>query len=364
MRHKTLRIAQVAPLFESVPPHTYGGTERIVSYLTEELISLGHQVTLFAAGDSVTKARLVPISHRSLRRHAETTDPLIYNTILIDKVLTQGSQFDLIHFHCDYFHFPASRYAALPNVTTLHGRLDLPELGVLFEHFDEMPLVSISQSQRRPLRHANWVGNVYHGLPDQLLKLHEEEGRYLAFLGRICPEKRVDRAIRIALRAGIPLKIAAKVDKADRGYFETEIKHLLSQPGIEYVGEITQKEKEEFLGNALAYLFPIDWPEPFGLTMIESMACGTPTVAFRGGAVPEILQPGVTGYIVNNEDEAVDAVALCKMIDRVGCRNMFLKRFTSARMTEEYLAIYNRLVQNDRPRRTSALTEAGLSLVP
>jgi glycosyltransferase involved in cell wall biosynthesis len=359
-----LKIAQVAPLYESVPPHSYGGTERVVSYLVEELVQQGHQVTLFASGDSVTRAKLVPACPRSIRLSSDCADPLTFHTILLDEVFSRSARFDILHFHTDYFHFPFSRYTALPNVTTLHGRLDLPDLQPLFQHFHDVPLISISHSQRIPLKYVNWVGNVYHGLPARLHSLRERPGDYLAFLGRISPEKGVDRAIRIAAQAGMRLRIAAKVDKVDRAYFASEIKPLLGLPGIEYIGEITEREKGDFLGNALAYLFPIDWPEPFGLTMIEAMACGTPTIAFSRGSVPEIVEPGVSGFIVKTEDEAVSAIECCKNFDRRLCRRAFLKRFTAERMAEEYLAIYQKLVDNDVSTAPPRPVETDSPLVP
>jgi glycosyltransferase involved in cell wall biosynthesis len=248
---------------------------------------------------------------------------MAHHAVMLDKVIQMADEFDIIHFHTDYTHFPFSKNMGLRNVTTLHGRLDLPDLEPLYRHFNEMPLVSISYAQREPVGQVNWVGNVYHGLPAELLKASDEQGKYLAFLGRISPEKRPDRAIRIALKAGMPLKIAAKIDRVDREYFDTQIKPLLKNPGIEYIGEITESEKSEFLGNAYAYLFPIDWPEPFGLTMIEAMACGTPTIAFCCGSVPEILEDGVSGFIVNSEQAAAEAVMRVPTLSRVACRAAF-----------------------------------------
>jgi glycosyltransferase involved in cell wall biosynthesis len=359
-----LRIAQVAPLYESVPPHSYGGTERVVSYLVEELVRQGHQVTLFASGDSVTRAKLVPVCSRSLRLSSDCVDPLAHHTILLDEVFSRSAKFDILHFHTDYFHFAFTRSAGLPNVTTLHGRLDLPDLQPLFRHFHEMPVVSISHAQRQPIEYANWAGNVYHGLPARLHSLRERTSDYLAFLGRVSPEKGLDRAIRIATRTGMKLKIAAKVDKVDRDYFAMEIKPLLSLPGIEYIGEITEKQKGEFLGSAFAYLFPINWPEPFGLTMIEAMACGTPTIALRRGSVPEVLENGVSGFIVDTEDEAVEAVEKCAGFDRRQCRAAFLKRFTVERMAEEYLAIYRKVTDNDFSPAPPRPVETDSPLVP
>jgi glycosyltransferase involved in cell wall biosynthesis len=347
-----MKIAQVAPLYESVPPKLYGGTERVVSYLTEELVRQGHDVTLFATGDSETSAELVSGCERALRLSQTCRDPLAYHTILLDQVLARADEFDIIHFHTDYSHFPATRSLNLPTVTTLHGRLDLPDLVPLYNQFDQVPLVSISQAQRQPLGRVNWVGNVYHGLP---LHLHAPrpsaaKGDYLAFVGRISPEKRPDRAISIAVKAGMKLKIAAKVDPADRQYFESEIKPLLSSPGVEFIGEIDETQKTEFLANAFAYLFPIDWPEPFGLTMIEAMACGTPTIAFRCGSVPEIIEDGVTGFVVTSEEEALMAIRHVGRISRARCRAAFERRFTACRMARDYVNIYQALIEGGSPR--------------
>lgn len=339
-----MRIAQVAPLYESVPPHLYGGTERVVSYLTEALVRQGHEVSLFASGDSITEARLVPACERSLRLSDDCVDPMAHHAVMLSKVISMADEFDIIHFHTDYSHFPFSKNAACPNVTTLHGRLDLPDLEPLYRHFNTVPLVSISHSQRAPVGDANWVGNVYHGLPEDLHTECEHPGKYLAFLGRISPEKRPDRAIRISMKSGIPLKIAAKVDRVDREYFESKIRPMLRNPGIEFIGEITEAEKTDFLGNAYAYLFPIDWPEPFGLTMIEAMACGTPTIAFCCGSVPEVLEDGVSGFIVNSEEEAVKAVKNVSRLNRHECRRAFERRFTDARMAADYLEVYKSLL--------------------
>jgi glycosyltransferase involved in cell wall biosynthesis len=341
-----MKIAQIAPLYESVPPQLYGGTERVVHYLTEELVRQGHEVTLFASGDSQTSAELVSGCETALRLMKGCHDPLAYHTVQLDKVLSRADDFDILHFHTDYNHFPATRKSQLPTVTTLHGRLDLPDLVPLYDQFDQIPLISISQAQRRFLGHVNWIGNVYHGLP---LHLHKpgpisDKRDYLAFLGRISPEKRPDRAIRIAVKAGMKLKIAAKIDAVDQQYFDTEIKPLLDSPGIEFLGEINESQKTEFLGNALAYLFPIDWPEPFGLTMIEAMACGTPTIAFRCGSVPEIVEDGLTGFVVTSEEEAVAALGRLDKLSRARCRTTFERRFTSCRMAREYVNIYESLI--------------------
>jgi glycosyltransferase involved in cell wall biosynthesis len=335
-----MKIAQVSPLYESVPPHLYGGTERVVSFLTEELVKLGHEVTLFASGDSLTSARLIPGAEQSLRLDERCMDRFAHHLVMLEKVVEHSSEFDVIHFHTDYAHFPISKAYDLPSISTLHGRLDIPDLVAVYRQFRKMPVVSISCSQRKPLPWLNWVGNVYHGVPEDLLTERVDPGSYLAFLGRISPEKRPDRAIEIALRCGMPLKIAAKVDAVDREYFKEQIKPLLRNPLIEFVGEITDAQKEEFLGNAYAFLFPIDWPEPFGLVMIEAMASGTPIIAFRNGSVPEIIEEGRTGFIVRTVDEAVAAVAKVASLSRLQCRQAFEERFTSRRMASDYIRLY------------------------
>lgn len=338
-----MRIAIVAPLIESVPPKLYGGTERVVSYLCEEFVRQRHEVTLFASGDSETRARLRPMSRCGLRLDPDCREPLVRHMIMLDAVAAAAAEFDVIHFNIDYLHFPLSRRLGLRAVTTLHGRLDLPDLVPLYRHFRDIPLVSISDSQRQPLPWANWSATIHHGLPSELYRFRPQPGSYLAFLGRISPEKRPDRAIAIARRAGIPLRIAAKVDRADQGYFDDHIRPLLAGPGVEYIGEIGEHEKDAFLGQALALLFPIDWPEPFGLVMIEAMACGTPVIAFPGGSVPEVIEDGVNGYIVANEDEAVAAVGRCKDFDRAACRLTFERRFSVARMARDYMQVYRRI---------------------
>lgn len=344
----TLKIAQVAPLYESVPPKFYGGTERVVSFLTEELVEQGHDVTLFASGDSVTRARLIPACERSLRLNADCVDQLVPHIGMLQRVLDESHHFDVIHFHIDYLHFPLSRLLRLPHVTTLHGRLNIAELKPFYKLFSDMPVVSISRKQRQSLREANWVGNVYHGLPENLFTLYENEGRYLAFLGRMSAEKGVDEAITIAIGSGIPLKIAAKIDKTDKEYFDQKLSKLLDHPLVEYVGEISEKEKNDFLGNALALLFPINWVEPFGLVMVESLACGTPVVAYRMGSVPEVIDHGVSGFIVDNQHEAIRAVKRIEMIDRKECRTIFEQRFTATRMATEYVKVYNRVLELNR----------------
>jgi glycosyltransferase involved in cell wall biosynthesis len=352
-----VKIAQVSPLYESVPPQLYGGTERVVSYLTEELVRQGHDVWLFASGDSVTEANLVPGSPKALRLDENTIDQMAHHILMIEKVLQQAEEFDLIHFHIDYLHFPLSRRSQTPNLTTLHGRLDLPDLVPLYKEFGDMPVVSISDDQRKPLPWLNWVGTVYHGLPEELHTLHPKPGEYLAFLGRVSPEKGLDRAIEIAKRVEMPLKIAAKVDKADAEYYEQEIKPLLDHPLIEFIGEIDEEGKDEFLGNAYALMFPIRWPEPFGLTMIEAMSCGTPVVAFREGSVPEVLEDGKSGYIVESVDEAVDAVKRIGEVDRRTVRERFEERFSARRMALDYVEIYRKLAYSRAGMVESGMTD-------
>ncbi|HET9374213.1 MAG TPA: glycosyltransferase family 4 protein [Chthoniobacterales bacterium] len=339
-----MKIAQLAPLTERVPPVMYGGTEQVVGYLTEALIDLGHELTLFASGDSVTRAQLVPGSKSSLRLRGKTVkDPVARHVAMLGKLLKNRKQYDLIHFHIDYLHLPILRQLAVPTLTTMHGRLDLPELQAVLQQFPSAPLVSISNAQREPLGWANWMGTVYHGLPEDELIFRSNSEDYLAFLGRICPEKGLDRAIEIARKAGIPLKVAAKVDSADRDYFQSVIKPLLRQPYLDFIGEIGQEEKSAFLGGARALLFPIDWPEPFGLVMIEALACGTPVIAFDHGSVREIIEDGRSGYIVNDLPSAIEAVQKIDRLDRAACRQSFLERFTSRRMAENYTTLYEKL---------------------
>jgi len=342
-----MRIAQVAPLYESVPPKYYGGTERVVSYLTEELVAQGHDVTLFASGDSVTRARLVAPCRRSLRLDRHCVDQLAHHILMLEQVVQHHREnpFDIVHFHVDYLHFPVSRHQRMVHVTTLHGRLDIPDLVPLYREFREMPLVSISNAQREPLAWANWQATVYHGLPHNLYRFRSAPGDYLAFLGRISPEKRVDRAIEIARRVGMPLRIAAKVDQVDRDYFEGSIEPLLRDPSIEFLGEIGDGEKDEFLGNAYALLFPIDWPEPFGLVMIEAMACGTPVIAYARGSVTEVMEQGTTGFVVQGLEDAVEAVRRVPRLSRDRCREVFEQRFTAERMAADYVRVYERLLQ-------------------
>jgi glycosyltransferase involved in cell wall biosynthesis len=341
-----MRIAQISPLIESVPPRLYGGTERIVSYLTEELVQMGHEVTLFASGDSTTGAELVSCSAQALRLDPNVRETAPYYMLMLDRVFRQADEFDILHFHIDHFHFPLFRSMAGRTITTLHGRQDMSDLKPLYAGFPEMPLVSISDSQRKPVSQANFVATVYHGLPTQMHKpTFNPNGSYLAFLGRISPEKRPDRAIRIARAAGIPLKIAAKVDKADEAYFREKIAPLLQGDGVEFIGEINERQKAPFLGNALGLLFPIDWPEPFGLVMIEAMACGTPVLAFRNGSVPEIVEDGVTGMIVDTVDEAVRVLPQLLTIDRKGVRRRFEERFSAQRMAKSYLSVYRSMIR-------------------
>jgi glycosyltransferase involved in cell wall biosynthesis len=341
-----MRIAQIAPLFESVPPKTYGGTERVVSYLTEELIYQGHEVTLFASGDSETKAKLYPCVTEALRLGNGMHDEVALHILQLESVMGIADEFDILHFHTNYLNFPFSSRIRKPSVTTLHGRLDIAEWPLLVQRFPTRPLVSISHAQREPIPNAYWVGNVHHGLPDHLYEFYPDEGKYLAFLGRISPEKRIDRAIEIAKICKIPLKIAAKIDRSDLEYFNREIAHLLDHPLIEYIGEIGEEEKGPFLGNALALLFPIDWPEPFGMVMIEALACGTPVVAFQGGSVPEVIRGKEYGRIVSSIDEAVQAVYQIHSIDRIACRDAFETLFSARRMANEYVHVYEDLIRH------------------
>ena len=339
-----MRIAQVAPLMESVPPRLYGGTERIVSYLVEELVRLGHHVTLFASGDSVTTAELVPCSVTALRLDPSVRDVIPHYMLMLDQVRERMDEFDFIHFHIDHFHFPLMRPIADRTLTTLHGRQDLPDLRGFYFGFRDMPLVSISQAQRAPLPHANFVATVHHGIPADLHRpVTAPRGNYLAFLGRISPEKRPDRAIRIARRSGLPLKIAAKVDKVDQEYFDSEIAPLLREPGVEFVGEINEWEKQEFLGGAIGLLFPVDWPEPFGLVMVEAMACGTPVVTTNWGAAPELVADGITGFRRDGEDDLVEALGHVDQLETAACRAQVEAHFSGAAMVRSYEAVYDRI---------------------
>ncbi len=344
-----MRIAQIAPLYEAVPPKLYGGTERVVSFLTDELVALGHDVTLFASGDSVTEAALEPACARALRLDPGVRDSVAPHMLMLETVRRRAADFDVLHFHLDYWPFSLFSRQPTPFITTLHGRLDLPELQPVFAAFDRTPVVSISDAQRRPLPQAHFVGTVLHGLPEHLLTPQSVEPGYLAFLGRICPEKCPDRAIRIARKAGIPLKIAAKVDRVDQAYFEEVIRPLADGPGVELVGEIGDRDKAAFLSGAVGLLLPIDWPEPFGLVMIEAMACGTPVIAFNRGSVPEIVEDGVTGFIVEDETGAVAGINRLGQISRAGVRARFEDRFTAQRMAADYLKLYRSIGAEKRP---------------
>ena len=339
-----MKIAQIAPLAESVPPRLYGGTERVVSYLTEELVRLGHDVTLFASGDSQTGARLVACAPRALRLDPQVRDPLPSHLLMMERVRSLAHEFDVLHFHTDHVHLPLFRPLARKCVSTLHGRLDLPDLLPLLREYADMPLVSISNAQRHPLPRANWVATVYHGLPEAVCPFNPApRGNYLAFLGRISPEKGVERAIEIARRARYPLRIAAKVDRTEEDYWRSRVAPLLSDPLIRFVGEVNEAQKPAFLGNARALLFPIDWPEPFGLAMIEAMSCGTPVIAWPHGSVPEIVEHGVTGFVVDSLEAAVAAVRDAERLDREEVRLRCEERFSAARMARDYLAVYRSL---------------------
>jgi glycosyltransferase involved in cell wall biosynthesis len=342
-----MRIAQIAPLHEAVPPKLYGGTERVVSFLTEELVALDHDVTLFASGDSETSARLHPVWPRALRLDPAIRDPIAPHMLMMETVRRHAEDFDMLHFHMDYWPFSLFARQRTPFVTTLHGRLDLPELQPVFETFSEAPVVSISNAQRRPLPQARFVATVLHGLPETLLTPRPHTPSYLAFLGRIAPEKSPDRAIRIARAAGIPLKIAAKVDRVDDEYFRSVVKPMLGE-GVEMIGEISDREKSDFLSGAIALLMPVDWPEPFGLVMIEAMACGTPVIAFNRGSIPEVVEDGLTGFIVEDETGAVAACSRVERLSRQKVRARFEQRFTARRMAEDYLRVYRALGAAER----------------
>jgi glycosyltransferase involved in cell wall biosynthesis len=359
-----MKIAQVAPLYEACPPSFYGGTERVVAYLTEELVRCGHDVTLFASGDSETSARLEPICAQALRLDPSVLDPLIYHLVMLNRVAARAEQFDVIHFHTDYIHFPVMALKPVPTVTTVHGRLDLPDLPAVYAEFSGTPLVSISDSQRLPLSWANWSATVHHGLPLDLYEPGKGAGGYLAFIGRISPEKRLDSAIEIARRFGVPLKIAAKVDKVDRVYFEQVIRPLLKPPHVEFLGELSDTEKGQFLGDAAAMLFPVDWPEPFGLAMIEAMANGTPVVAMRRGAVPEIVDEGITGFVFDDIDGGLDVLPRALALDRARVRRQFEQRFSVERMARGYLAVYEAVRNEIGSRRRRARRVETEDVVP
>ena len=340
-----MKIAQIAPLAESVPPSLYGGTERVVSYLTEELVRLGHEVTLFASGDSSTAARLVACAPRALRLDPRVRDPLPHHLLQLERVRARAAEFDVLHFHVEHLHLPLFRPLAAKTLTTLHGRLDLPDLPPLYREFDELPLVSISNAQRQALPGARWAATVYHGLAEGVCPFNPvPRGGYLAFLGRISPEKGVERAVAIARRAGMRLRIAAKVDRgADERYWRERVAALIDGSQVEFMGEVGEAQKPVFLGNAAALLFPIDWPEPFGLAMIEAMSCGTPVIGWANGSVPEVIDHGVTGLIVNSVEEAANAVPQALRMDRAAVRRRFDERFSAARMARDYLAVYRTL---------------------
>ncbi len=342
-----MKIAQVAPLYESCPPKLYGGTERVVSYLTEELVRAGHAVTLFASGDSETSAELRAVCPQSLRLVAGYGDSLSYHLVMLNRVMEAALEFDVIHFHTDFLHFPLFNGTPEKTLTTLHGRLDLAELPIIYREFPAMPVVSISDAQREPLPWLGWRGTIHHGLPLDAFDQGDGGGGYLAFLGRICPEKRPDRAIEIAKRTGVPLVIAAKVDEVDKDYFDHVIRPMLDHPLVEFIGEIDEARKARFLGQARALLFPIDWPEPFGLVMIEAMACGTPVVAYRHGSVPEVVDEAITGFVVDNETAAAAAVEMTAGLDRAAVRARFEERFSVERMADDYVALYEELASGD-----------------
>ena len=340
-----MRIAQISPLIESTPPKFYGGTERMVSWLTEELVRQGHDVTLFASGDSVTDAKLEAFSPKALRLDPRVKETNPYYFVMLDAIKRRAGEFDILHFHIDYFHYPLFRDIANKTLTTLHGRQDMHDLQPLHRVFPDMPLATISDSQASFIKGRNTAGTVLHGLPEDLFAPnYEPNGGYLAFLGRMAPDKRPDRAIEIARKLGVPLKMAAKVDDVDREYFEQKIKPMLEGEGVEFIGEINEQQKQAFLGNALALLFPIDWPEPFGLVMIEAMACGTPVLAFSEGSVPEVIDDGVSGIVVNSVPEAVQAFPELMSLDRKTVRRVFEERFTVKRMTEDYVGLYRGLI--------------------
>ena len=353
-----MHIAQVAPLTEAIPPRLYGGTERVVSWLTEELIALGHEVTLYASGDSATSARLEAVWPRALRLDGSVRDPNALHMLMLERVYQSAADFDFIHCHLDYYPFSLFSRQPTPFVTTLHGRLDLPEHQPIFDEFSSIPVVSISNAQRRPLPQAHWVRTVHHGLPAELLVPKPIKPWYFAFLGRIAPEKRVDRAIRIAEHCGVPLKIAAKVDKVDQDYFSEQIKPMLASGTCEYIGEISDREKSEFLSGAIVLLVPIDWPEPFGLVMIEAMACGTPVIAFNRGSAPEVVDDGLTGFIVEDVNGAIGAVDRLGHLSREKVRRRFEERFTARRMAQDYLSVYRGLMTATAPHLRLVKDEA------
>jgi glycosyltransferase involved in cell wall biosynthesis len=344
-----MRIAQIAPLAESVPPKLYGGTERVIAWLIEELVDLGHQVTLFASGDSNTRATLVPVWPRALRLGRPRSDPIAAQAALLEAMARHAAEFDVIHAHVDWLHLPLLSRLGVPFLTTPHGRLDLPGLPDIVRHFPQAPFVSISNNQRRPVPSANWLGTVYHGLPVQSLQPSFEPGTYLAFLGRLTVDKGPEAAIRIARTAGMPLHIAAKLPRNERGYFKETLEPKIDGQQVQLTGEVNDQTKERFLAGAAALLFPIDWPEPFGLVMIEAMACGTPVIAFRSGSVPEVVDDGVTGFIVEDESGAVQAIRKLAEIDRRAVRARFEQRFSAKRMAQDYVRHYEMMIGGKLP---------------
>jgi len=345
-----MKIAQLAPLVESVPPKYYGGTERVISYLTEALVEMGHDVTLFASADSKTSATLKPQSPRSFRLDKNKEDHMPYYILMHENIYQHASDFDILHSHMDYALYSMLRHLKQPFVTTLHGRLDLSSLRPIYDEFHDTPLISISNNQRKPFPNVNWQSTVYNGLPKDLYHCDEKEGKYLAFIGRISPEKRPDLAVEIAKKLDMPLKIAAKIDKVDEAYYESEIKSLFKHALVEYIGEISEDEKNEFLGNAYALIFPIDWPEPFGLAMIEAMACGTPVIARKCGSVPEVIEEGVNGFIFETVDEAIKKIKNISSLNRLRVRDTFEKKFTSRHMAENYVKSYEKLISNTQSK--------------
>jgi glycosyltransferase involved in cell wall biosynthesis len=346
-----MRIAQVAPLIEAVPPKWYGGTERVISWLIDGLLELGHDVTLFASGDSITEAKLETVWPKALRLDGNVRDQNALHMLMLEKVRRQAGDFDCLHFHLDYYPFSLFSRQPTPFVTTLHGRLDFPEHKLVFSEFASVPLVSISDVQRRPIPNAGWVRTIHHGMPARLLEPRAATPSYFAFLGRMSPEKAPDRAIAIARRCGVPLKIAAKVDKLDQEYFEAVVRPVLNTADVEFIGEIGDAEKSDFLSNALALLSPVVWPEPFGLVIIEAMACGTPVIAFRQGAIPELVEDGLNGFIVDDEDGAVAAAARLPELSRAAVRRRFEQRFTARRMASDYVSVYRSLIEARQPRQ-------------
>ena len=340
-----MRIAQIAPLAESVPPKFYGGTERVIAWLIDELVELGHDVTLFASGNSQTRAKLESIWPYAFRLGRPRTDPVAVQAVLLETMARRAAEFDVIHCHVDWLALPLLTRSGVPFLTTVHGRLDIAGLPDVVRHFPDAPFVSISHNQRLPLPGASWLGTVYHGLPSDSLHPRFEPGSYLAFLGRLTKEKGPEEAMRIARDAGVPLRIAAKVPKGERGYFKEQLEPKIDGRDVQLTGEVNDRTKEQFLAEAAALLFPIDWPEPFGLVMIEAMACGTPVIAYRHGSVPEVIDEGVTGFVVDSEEEAVRAVRRLGEIDRRQVRACFERRFAARRMASEYVALYEELVR-------------------